>query len=73
MFVNSDQHKGLSYLLEFLYIYIELATQFRFGMREGGNLRGKRAAASGFCICPLALNLVFGGQVSNLCVLVAEH
>jgi hypothetical protein len=42
-------------------------------MREGGHLSGKCAGTSGFCICPLALNLMFGGKIGNLGVFMTEH
>lgn len=35
---QKSRHKGVAYLFEFLYIYVELVPQFSFGFRKGLDL-----------------------------------
>lgn len=72
--IKPQKRKGKqAYLLELLYVDVELTAKFCLGVREGGNLRTQGTATGRFTLCSAALFFIFRSQALDLGVLTAEE
>lgn len=63
----------LLYLLEFLHVDVELATQLSFSVGEGGNLSTQCTSSRSLIVGGSALFLVLGSETLDLGVLATEE